>query len=150
MPRAQRTKSAVHAALQRRAGERPGASFSVELDAPPQAPFPPHRFHTGVFRSRYSLNTRKHRDKHDSNGVRRTNFTTRSPRCAPRPWVSANDQFACRSSVATPVKTDLPPSPVIGAGEVSADASQAPLRGAIAATLGPATPPRNVAAAASA
>jgi hypothetical protein len=28
MPRAQRTKSAVHEALQRRAGERPGDSFS--------------------------------------------------------------------------------------------------------------------------
>jgi hypothetical protein len=36
MPRAQRTKSAVHEALQRRADERPGASFSVELDAPPE------------------------------------------------------------------------------------------------------------------
>jgi hypothetical protein len=47
MPRAQRTKSAVHEALQRRAGERPGASFSVKLDAPPQARLPPHRFHTG-------------------------------------------------------------------------------------------------------
>jgi hypothetical protein len=53
MPRAQRTKSAVHEALQRRAGERPGASFSVKLDAPPQARLPPYRFHTGVFRSRY-------------------------------------------------------------------------------------------------
>jgi hypothetical protein len=31
MPRAQRTKSAVDEALQRRAGERPGASFSVKL-----------------------------------------------------------------------------------------------------------------------
>jgi hypothetical protein len=28
MPRAQRTKSAVHEALQRRAGKRPGDSFS--------------------------------------------------------------------------------------------------------------------------
>jgi hypothetical protein len=53
MPRAQRTKSAVHEALQRRAGERPGASFSVELDAPPQPRLPPHRVHTGMFRSRY-------------------------------------------------------------------------------------------------
>jgi hypothetical protein len=49
MPRAQRTKSAVHEALQRRAGERPGASFSVKLDAPPQARLPPYRFHTGCF-----------------------------------------------------------------------------------------------------
>jgi hypothetical protein len=33
MPRAQRTKSAVHEALQRRVGERPGDSFSGLLDA---------------------------------------------------------------------------------------------------------------------
>jgi hypothetical protein len=49
MPRAQRTKSAVHEALQRRAGDRPGASFSVKLDAPPQARLSPYRFHTGCF-----------------------------------------------------------------------------------------------------
>ena len=53
MPRAQRTKSAVHEALQRRAGQGPGASFSVKLDAPPQPRLLPHRFHTGVFRSCY-------------------------------------------------------------------------------------------------
>jgi hypothetical protein len=55
MPRAQRTKSAVHEALQRRAGQRPGASFSVKLDAPPHLWLPPYRFHTVVFRSRHVI-----------------------------------------------------------------------------------------------
>jgi hypothetical protein len=60
MPRAQRTKSAVHEALQRRAGERPGASFSVKLDAPPQPRVPPNRgSHRGVSLS--PPHTRKHR-----------------------------------------------------------------------------------------
>jgi hypothetical protein len=62
MPRAQRTKSAVHEALQRRAGQRPGASFSVKLDAPPHVWLSPYRFHTVVFRSRHVIkHTRKHR-----------------------------------------------------------------------------------------
>jgi hypothetical protein len=55
MPRAQRTKSAVHEALQRRAGQRPGASFSVKLDAPPHLWLRPYRFHTVVFRSRHVI-----------------------------------------------------------------------------------------------
>jgi hypothetical protein len=55
-----------------------------------------------------SLNTRKHGVTHDSTLVRRANLTTRSPRCATRRWVSADDQFACRSSVATPAATNLP------------------------------------------
>ena len=35
MPRARRTKSAVHEALQRRVSERPGVSFSDELGGEP-------------------------------------------------------------------------------------------------------------------
>ena len=48
MPRAQRTQSAVHEALQRRAGHGPGDGFSAELGAAvdlrtsPRALFVPH------------------------------------------------------------------------------------------------------------
>jgi hypothetical protein len=84
MPRAQRTKSAVHEALQRRAGQRPGASFSVKLDAPPPAWRPPLRFHTGCFALATSQDTGEHGDTCDSRRMCRTHFTTlfRRPGCS--------------------------------------------------------------------
>jgi hypothetical protein len=75
MPRAQRTKSAVHEALQRRAGQRPGASFSVKLDAPLHVWLSPYRFHTVVFRSRHVIKHTEASHLHDSAAADRTNFT---------------------------------------------------------------------------
>jgi hypothetical protein len=83
MPRAQRTKSAVHEALQRRAGQRPGASFSVKLDAPPPFWIPPCGFRTVVFRSRHVINTREHRRTHHSPVAPRTKFYYARSACAP-------------------------------------------------------------------
>jgi hypothetical protein len=147
MPRARRTKSAVHEALQRRAGQRPGASFSVKLDAPPPAWRPPLRFHTGCFALATLQHTGEHGDTRDSRLMCRTHFTTLFAMRSP------SGVFCCNISPAGPRLrrrrgTDLPPSPVTVAGEVSADASPTALRGVITATVCPATPRQNVATAA--
>ena len=148
MPRAQRTKSAVHEALQRRAGQRPGASFSVKLDAPPPAWRPPYRFHTGCFALATSQYTGEHGDTRDSCLMCRTHFTTRSRDALPVRGVLLTTTSPAGRRLRRRRGTDLPPSPVIVAGEVSADASPTALRGVITAIVCPATPPQNVATAA--
>jgi hypothetical protein len=98
MPRAQRTKSAVHEALQRRAGQRPGASFSVKLDAPPHLWLPPYRFHTVVFRSRHVIKHTRASHPHRFGRRRPHKISPRALRNALLcPWCSADDEIACRS-----------------------------------------------------
>jgi hypothetical protein len=118
MPRAQRTESAVHEALQRRAGQRPGASFSVKLDAPPHLWLPPYRFHTVVFRSRHVIKHTQASHPHDSDAADRTNFTRALRNALLCPWCSADDEIACRSPVGSRVETNLSPSPRVLTGEI--------------------------------